>query len=91
MSDPLRPGDIPKWTTRAERRRWDAADAADARQQMSARPNLEPTSQFDRCPQSKYQTHRFVANLWTTCEFCGKHYKDCLLVKPEGKEADDYC
>jgi len=80
----LKPGDLPTPQTRAERRRLDAQEAADVRRQLNARPNVAyRPDQFDRCTQSKYATHRFVANLWTTCEFCGRHYKDCLRVKGE--------
>lgn len=78
----LQPGDLPTPLSSAERRRLTKGEADDVRRQLHVRPNeAHRREDFTPCTASKYFTHRFVANCWTTCEFCGKHYKDCL-VKP---------
>lgn len=69
---PLKPGDIPRPMTSAERRRLAQLEADDRVRVESSRPN-EPFTDTDRCPQSKYQQHRFVlSGNRTICEFCGK-------------------
>lgn len=67
---------------RAERQCLDAGQAEDVRRQLAVRPHVAHRREdFDRCAVSKYGTHRFVANVFTCCEFCGRNYKDCLVTK----------
>jgi len=82
---PLHPGDLPLPPTSAERRRLAMQDAAelaavllDAEAPGRPRP-AAPT--LDRCRDSKYGVHRFVAAGGRVCEFCGRSYPDCLLTK----------
>ncbi len=76
---------LPTPLTKAERQRFAAGERDDEIRALTEgeRPNQAPRDgTFDRCPMSKYQTHRFNANLWSTCEFCGKHWKDCVRETP---------
>ena len=81
--------ELPKPTTRAERRRWQAADERDAhRAQMDAERRNTPwraDPAYDECTESKYRTHRFGIRRVNTrahrtglvCEFCGRAEPDC--------------
>ena len=82
MSQPLRSEDMPKPTTRAERRRWQAEDEKEAKR-GAYRPNADPTrgDGFDRCLQSKYFTHRFTAEKGRCCDFCGRSLDECRLKR----------
>lgn len=70
---PLKPGDLPRPQTARERRAELAAFDEEARNPPNQRPNEVDDPLEDRCPQSKYQRHRFVvARGRTVCEFCFK-------------------
>lgn len=73
---------LPKPTTAAERRRWQAEDEADAQAQIAAthaRNDPRPDA-FDQCVQSRYLTHRFDVEAvggGRACRFCGRRFDDC--------------
>lgn len=73
MSGHLQPGDLPRYVTASERRRWAADDARDADRAMNLRPNIDPNepSRETVCKSSKYGKHRIVVGReGASCEFC---------------------
>jgi len=87
MADPIPPRTLPTPTSRSERRRWQAIDDADARRQMTRRPNVPPypDRDHDECRESKYQTHKFLPSLRLprrlVCVFCGRYESECRREK----------
>lgn len=82
----LKPGDLPRVQTSAERRAEYAAEARANERAINARPNIDPDLEdraFTRCPHSKYQTHRFVRGRDGTshCEFCCAPLAACQVQR----------
>jgi len=78
----FRVGDVPRPQSVRDRRRELAQLAADAANPPNSRPvEEERPGRFDRCRQSKYQTHRFGSSGGRRCDFCGRAWRDCLVKR----------